>query len=345
MNWNVEEIPELKGYTVEWAEAGNFYLSRRNVLYRSCSLKPPFEQIAVIDAPFWKQAASSLRLGQRLLRFQVTNVIALAGGDLFVTFDKTVGIVRNGKFRALDNLSRPCRVLRSACAVDEAGSVFFGEYLANEERGEMRIYKYKAGSDALETVYVFPPNSIRHIHGLYFDKFSKSIFCLTGDDEKECRILRSSDEFQSVETVGQGDETWRAVSILFTEQALFYGMDAEYRANHIYKVERDTLTRKSLGEVGGTVFYSKRIGEDLFFTTTAESAPSQTENAAALWHVGADEVLSEIISFKKDRWHPTLFQFGTIHFPFVNRSEGELYFHLVGVEGDNRNFRVRRTLG
>ena len=343
MHWAVEEIPELRGYTVEWAEAGNFYLSRRNILFHSSSLKPPFEQTAVIDAPFWKRAASKFRLAQRLLRFQVTNVIPLSNGDLFVTFDKSVGVVRNGKFKALKNLFRPCRVMRSACAVNENGDVFFGEYLANDERGEMRIYKFKIGSDRLETIYTFaPPNSIRHIHGLYFDEFTKSIFCLTGDKEKECQILRSLDEFQTIEIVGQGDETWRAVSILFTERAFFYGMDAEFRANHIYKIERENFERKSLGEVTGTVFYSKQTGADLFFTTTAENAPSQTENVAALWHIGGDEKCEKISSFKKDRWHPTLFQFGTIHFPFANKLEDRLYFHLVGVRGDNRTFCIKR---
>ncbi len=340
MNWKVEEIHELKGFTVEYAEAGNFYLSRRNLLFQTSSLKPPFKQIAVIDAPFWKQAASKVRLAQRLLRFQVTNVIPLANGDIFVTFDKSAGIVRNGKFQALKNLFRPCRVLRSACAVNEAGDIFFGEYLANDERGEMRIYKYTAGSDALETIYTFAPNSIKHIHGLYFDEFSKSIFCLTGDDDKECRILRSFDEFQTIEIIGQGDETWRAVSVLFSEKAFYYGMDAEFSVNHIYKVKRENFERKSLGEVTGTVFYSKQIGADLFFTTTAENAPSQTENVAALWHVGADESLEKVISFKKDRRHPTLFQFGTIHFPCVSRIENRLYFHLVGVEEDNRTFCI-----
>ena len=341
MKWTIEEIPELEGFTVEWAEPENFYLSRRNLLFQTSSLKPPFKQISVIDAPFWKQAASSIRLAQRFLRFQVTNVIPLANGDLFVTFDKSVGVIRNGKFQALKNLSRPCRVLRSACAVNEAGDIFFGEYLANDERGEMRIYKYKAGSDALETIYVFPPKSIKHIHGLYFDEFSKSIFCLTGDDDKECRILRSFDQFKTIEIIGQGDETWRAVSVLFSEKAFYYGMDAEFRANHIYKVERENFEKKSLGEVSGTVFYSKKMGADSFFTTTAENAPSQTENVAALWHIGADESLEKVISFKKDRWHPTLFQFGTIHFPCVNRIEDRLYFHLVGVEEDNRTFCIK----
>ena len=341
MDWTVENVPELKGYTIEWAEAGNFYLSRRNTLYHAENLKPPFKPIAVIDAAFWKRAASFSRLAQRLLRFQVTNVVPLAGGDLFVTFDKSVGRVRNGKFQPLSGLTRPCRVLRAACAQDEKGDIYFGEYLANDERGEMRIYRYRQGADGLETVYTFPQNSIKHIHGIYFDKFTKNLFCLTGDEEKECRILRSADGFQTIETIGEGDETWRAVSILFDENSFYYGMDAEFRANHIYKVDRGSRERKSLGEVNGTVFYAKQLSGSLFFTTTAENAPSQKENAAALWQVDENDVCKKLVSFAKDSWHPTLFQFGTIHFPYQNLLANELYFHLVGVKEDNQTFRLK----
>jgi len=153
--------------------------------------------------------------------------------------------------------------------------------------------------------------------------------------------LRTSDGFQTTEIVGQGDETWRAVSLLFNENAFFYGMDAEFRANHIYKVSRESLERKSLAEVNGTVFYSKNLNGNLFFTTTAENAPSQTENVAALWQVDENDSCRKLISFKKDSWHPTLFQFGTIHFPYRNTLENELYFHLVGVSEDNQTFRIK----
>lgn len=342
MNWTVEKVPELRGYTVEWAEAGNFYLSRGNTIFHSQNLKPPFTKIAVIDAPFWKQTVGGIsRLAQRLLRFQVTNVIPLTPQEIFVTFDKSVGIIRSGKYSALKGLTRPCRVLRAACARDAGGDIYFGEYLANDERGEMRIYRFSQGAEEVETVYVFPPGSIKHIHGIYSDNLTNSLYCLTGDDEKECRILRSTDGFQTLEIIGEGDETWRAVSILFTENSFFYGMDAEFRINHIYRINRDSLERKSLGEVSGTVFYSKKLGDNLFFTTTAENAPSQKENVAALWWVDEGEKVQKLAAFEKDFWHPTLFQFGTIHFPYQNLLEKELYFHLVGVKEDNQTFRVR----
>lgn len=343
MDWEVDQIRELTGYTVEWAEPGSYYLSRQNRIFHGTSLKPPFREIGRVGAPSWKSLAANFRLAQRLLRFFVYNLIPLSNGEIFVTFDKTVGVFDvDGNFRELGGLVRPCRVLRAGCAVDRDGNIFFGEYLANNERGPMRIYRYTPGTDALVVAHTFPAGSIKHIHGVYFDEHSKSIYCLTGDAESECRILRSCDGFESIDVVGSGDETWRAVSILFDESNFFYGTDAEFRDNQIIRVERSTLERTTIGEVSGTVFYAKKIGEDLFFTTTAENAPSQKENVAALWHVSPDGKCAKLASYRKDLWHGGLFMFGTIHFPFLNDDGDALYFNVVGVEGDNKTYRVHK---
>jgi hypothetical protein len=131
------------------------------------------------------------------------------------------------------------------------------------------------------------------------------------------------------------------VSVLFNQDSFYYGTDAEFRENHIYQVNRKNSEREILGEVNGTVFYSKQLGKDLFFTTTAEDAPIQKENVAALWHVDANRNCKKLIQFSKDHWHKTLFMFGTIHFPCVNKLENELYFHLVGVKEDNQTFCIK----
>lgn len=335
MTRSVATVPELHGYQIEWAEPGNYYLSRRNVLFHSSDLKAPFTEVGRVVVPSWKVAAANFRLAQRLFRFFFYNVIPLANGEIFVTFDKTVGVLRDGKYVSLGGLVRPCRVLRSGCAVDQNGNVYFGEYLANDERGEMRVYRYRPGADEVEVAHTFPAGSIKHVHGLYFDKYTNAVWCLTGDKPAECQMLRTTDGFASVETVGSGDETWRAVSILFTPDHFYYGTDAEYRDNEIFRVDRQTLERTSLGEVSGTVFYSKQLGDDLFFGTTAENAPSQKENVAAVWHVDASGRIEKIAEYAKDLWHPGLFLFGTIHFPASNDREDRLFFNTVAVKGDN----------
>ncbi len=340
MTWKAEENKELRGYTVEWAEPGSYFLSKRNKIFHSSYLRLPFTDIATIDAPAWKSFAANFRIAQRLLRFMVTNVLPLDNGELFVTFDKSVGIIRDGKYRNLDGMDRPCRVLRSACAVGPDGGVYFGEYLANDGRGPMRIYRYSPGTHSIETVHTFGEGEIKHVHGIYRDSYSHDLYCLTGDRPNECRISRSNDGFSTFTTVGEGDETWRAVSLVFTEEAFYYGTDAEFRSNEIYRVDRVTGERQSLGEVNGTVFYSRKVGDDLFFATTAENAPAQKENVAALWCVSPEGKLEEVIRFPKDMWHGTLFQFGTIAMPNGPGEDHELLFSLVALKGDNRTFRL-----
>lgn len=331
-------LKELSGYCVEWAEPGNFLLSRSDRLYHSTDLKPPFREIGRAAAPSWRSLAANFRIAQRLLRFFYYNVIPLDSGDIFVTFDRSVGIIRDGDFIEVTGLARPCRVLRFGCAVDHDGDIFFGEYLANEEKGEMRIYRLPKGLTKAEIAYTFAPGEVRHIHGIYRDETDDRLFCLTGDSDSECRILSSNDKFRSISTLGEGDETWRAVSILFDKNSMYYGTDAEHRDNEIFEFERLSGTRRSIGTVNGTVFYSKKVGDDLFFTTTAENAPSQTENVASLWHIGTDKALKKLASYPKDMLPGGLFLFGTIHFPYKNGFDDRLYFNLVATHGDNEMY-------
>lgn len=338
----VEKVKELKGHAVEWVEPKRMIVSRRNAIYEAFDEngERKLRKIAQIKAPLWKTIASSTRLTQRLLRFMVTNLIPLKNEDLFVAFDKSIGIIREGFYRQIP-LLRPCRILRSSCAIDNEGNLFFGEYLSNPDRTQIRIYRCSLVDLKAEVVYTFPAKSVRHVHGVYFDQFDRSFLCLTGDMGRECKMIRFQPDFKGVDVIGEGDETWRAVSVLFTEDSFYYGTDAELSENYIYKVDRKSGRRESICEVDGTVYYSKKIGQWMFFATTAEKAPSQRENVASIWVVNSktDEA-RKIVTFKKDVWNGTLFMFGTIHFPFANLLSNELYFHLVALKGDNQTFRI-----
>ncbi len=340
---NIEKVSALGGFVVEWAEAGKYLVSRRNEVFHCAKIGGPLEKIGDVAAPAWKTIASKSRLVQRLLRFIVSNLLPLPNGEIFVTFDKSVGVFdADGSYRTLGGLERPCRVLRSAIALADDGNVYFGEYLDNPDRGEMAVYRYTPGSDSLEIAHRFGKGEIRHVHGVYLDPYDRSLVCLTGDADAECRMLRTRDGFSTLEPIGGGDESWRAVSVLFTPEALYYGTDGEYRQNEIIRLDRQTGEQRPLGKVSGTVFYSRKLGGEMIFGTTAEDAPAQTENVAALYRVDAADTLTEIAKFPKDRWHRTLFQFGSFAFAAPVSQPEELFFSLIATDGDNECFTIRR---
>ncbi len=159
--------------------------------------------------------------------------------------------------------------------------------------------RYRIGADRAELLYVFEAGEIRHVHGVYRDPYADALWCLTGDRPEECRILRTEDQFYTFDIVGRGDETWRAVSLLFTPEAIYYGSDAEFSLNHIYRIDRQTGIRETVAEVDGPVYYSHAIGQDLFFAPTAELCPGQGSPVASLWHVVSPGTATRIFSFTK----------------------------------------------
>ena len=346
--WQVEPVPALSGYTVEWLEPGRVLLSRGNRIYRAATPTGPRQLVGEVAAPRWKRWTSRGRLAQRLLRFMVYNVLPLGDDTVLVTFGKQLGLILPGGYRSIRGMMRPCRVLRRGCALASDASVYWGEYVKNPERGAIHVYRYRPGTTHAEVVHTFGAGEIRHVHGVYRDPHTDSLWCLTGDRPEECRILRTSDGFETLETVGEGDETWRAVSLLFTVDAVYFASDAEFRDNHLYRLDRRSGERTTLATLDGPVYYSHAIGEDLFFATTAELCPSQSEPVASLWHVGSTGEVSRLVSFTKDllRKHLTtmLFMPGTLHFPLGPGLEGVTYMSGVGLAGvDNQSLRLFRT--
>lgn len=139
--------------------------------------------------------------------------------------------------------------------------------------------------------------------------------------------------------MGAGDETWRAVSLQFTEDAVWYAMDAEFRRNRVFRLDRATGRRDEIGIVDGPVYYSAQWRGALFFAVAVESCPSQEGRSATLWMV-RDARLSRVAGFPKDRWPVRLLP-GTLHFPSGPGTDAGLHFSGVAVAGgDDRCFRL-----
>jgi|GEM_PF-676165 len=346
--WKIEDVPNLRGFTVEWMGEGRFLLSKKNRLYETSDINDKPKLIGEVPALSINSFLANFRLGQRLTRFMFFNVLPLANGEVFVTFGKQAGVFRDGNYQALSGLERPFRVMRGACAVDQYGDIYFGEYLVNHGQSAIRIYRYTPENKKTETVYTFAPAEILHVHGIYFDPYTNALWCVTGDSATESKIIRTYDGFKTLEIIGTGNESWRTMSLQFTKDAIYYASDAEFNDNFIYRLDRQTGERKTICQIDGPVYYSCSIGEDLFFAVTAEIAPSQKKQRAVIWHVSPQtDTAKEIYSAEKDLLQNkklgTLFMFGILHFARGQSNKEEMFIHGVGLKKiDNRTLRISK---
>jgi hypothetical protein len=342
VSWRAAPIPELSGFTVEWAAPGDYILSRRHVLYQTPDLKPPFVEFGRVSGAPHLLAAARLDAVRRALRLSFYNVVRLTADRIFATFDNAVLLVTAEQVKPVSGLKRAFRVLRDGCALTADGSVWFGEYVIEREFAPLRIYRLGPMSERAEIAHVFPGGFARHIHGMYVDPFDRSLWCLTGDADEHAKILRSSDGSEPFVVVGAGDQSWRAVSIQFRRNAIYYATDAHRSPYAIYRIDRATGERTHVSALDGPVYYSHRVGEDLFFGSAAE----QPRTSATLWHLDADDRCVLLASFAKDRLPTREFLPGTLSFPSGPGDSRACYFSGVALSGIRRmSFRCAPETG
>jgi hypothetical protein len=337
MKFSLTNLPSLNLYTCEWFSQDGYIFSLGNNLYHSNSISSKFIYIGCFPESRIKQFVTRFSIVRRFLRSTFYNVLPLNNGTYFVSYGKQIGVIKEKRFIPFTEIEKPFRILRSASAIDNKGNVFFGEYSSNNERKPVKIYKYSYAENLLKVVYEFPAGTIRHIHGIYFDKYTNFLWCLSGDIGAENRISYSKDEFKTITTIGSGDESWRAVSILFTEKYFYYGMDAEYAENYIIKVKRSDHSRKKIVKVNGPVYYSYKFNGFLIFAVTAELCPSQVDKSAALYALDQDDNVTRIIDFEKDFFSVKYFLPGAFYFPAGPGINQSLLINTVALKNSASN--------
>ena len=79
----------------------------------------------------------------------------------------------------------------------------------------------------------------------------------------------TKDKFKNIKIIGQGDESWRAISIIFENDFIYYGM-TQNSVHYIFKLNKANYKREIMHMVDGPIYYSKKIGKNKVFIVTAE---------------------------------------------------------------------------
>jgi len=112
---------------------------------------------------------------------------------------------------------------------NKKGWLFAGEY-SNKRLDESCAFIYRSKDDGKnwEIVYNNPDNA-RHIHFVAADPYTNYLYAAMGDGDDRARLIRSEDEGNSWNTIGQNSLNpnidWQFTSIVFTPHFRIFGED------------------------------------------------------------------------------------------------------------------------
>ncbi len=264
---------------------------------------------------------SKFFLTRRLFRAEITNLYKLGNGV-------EICIAKKGIFRKEQNStcftkcfsvergSRPMNL-----CVDGDGNIFFGEYFANMQKSQVNIYGSFDSGITWQIVYVFDAGNINHVHGLFWDKYTKSIWVATGDRENECIIAYTNDCFKSLNIVFRGGQEYRATNLLFYKDFIVFGTDSQYIQNEIKCIDRTTLNITKIIEIQGSAIYGGQCGDFAYISTTVEPSEVNKDKNSYLWYTKDGVSWEQLFVGRKDVWDANLFQFGSILFPIYENED------------------------
>jgi hypothetical protein len=287
--------------------------------------------------PGWKRALSnSSRLSARLFRDGFHALCLLQSGGIVAAVPGAILTLTNNEkeFRLTHKITRGTRPLHIAAV--PSGVVYWGEYFDNGARDEVHIYGSSDGGVTWSVAYTFPKGAVRHVHNIVHDPWEKCLWVLTGDNGKECRILRASYDFKIVDLVLQGNQQARAVAAVPSEDGVYFSSDTPLEPNFIYRLDRNRKLSQ-LASITSSSIYGCRVGQHLFFSTMVEPSEVNRDRSVRIYagHATADVRWKPVLAFAKDRWPMGLFQYGNAFVPDGNNTSQYLALTTVAVQAED----------
>jgi hypothetical protein len=264
-------------------DSGVLWAGRYLTICRSTDDGKTFEPVASYDGGVIDRIAAHRYTVRRALRGGLLGMTRLSNGTNLLTVRKRILRMRADEDRIEDvfRLSRGTRPLTICESPD--GFIYFGEYFSNKQRDEAHVYVSADGGDSWDVAYTFSKGEIRHIHGVIYDPFRKGLWIVTGDDDRESRILFTEDNFSTVDTVLGGSQRTRAATLIPLADGIIVPTDTPQEQNYIQWFEPNENRLQRVHPVPGSVFYSFQAGEYCVLSVAVERSAVNRTDDASLW--------------------------------------------------------------
>jgi hypothetical protein len=266
-------VPDL---FVAYANNDNvLYGVEDNFIFRSTDGGLSFERRGVLPdskTDTWnrvKETVARSKLVRKLRKsLGTSNLIVLKSGTLVIFFDRKIYRSVNGgtTFSQVYDASKDGFIAPFphglGGAVDSHDNVYFGEYYAGPDEKPINILAGHNDGQDWQVVHEFAPNEIRHIHSLTFDPYRNRVWVCTGDDDHESNVLYTDDGFRTIKRLGGGSQDWRVVSLIPTEDYLYWGSDNDRtEGSSIFRWSFSEERLEHLQYVGKPFYYSDQLAD------------------------------------------------------------------------------------
>lgn len=238
----------------------------------------------------------------------IDTLVQLPSGDLVMVYDQVYWYSptrHQREARALPFAGQPklASPLRGGAAVHgRSQHVYFGEYLNGHQR-DIRVARVDVARQTVEVCWTFSRSDIKHVHAIHYDRFRNRLWVCTGDLDHESAFWYTDDEFQTVHRFAGGDQSWRAIAMLFDERGMEWGMDAGQDApadalNRIYRYDFHTGQRSEQALIGNPAYAACALdgGAAVMQSSFEPRRRQPTPEAVALWYRDAEGAWSSMLS-------------------------------------------------
>ncbi|HIQ27558.1 MAG TPA: hypothetical protein EYH42_03555 [Sulfurovum sp.] len=336
-------VSTLKGYCVLNIDNHIIYAAKGYKIFKSVDNGASWKLDGHIDDLKYALVANTSRLLTRLLRTEITSLLILKNGTRVAIGKKGIFVASKNekRYKKTFNILRGTRPL-NMCE-DANGFLYFGEYLKNTVRDEVHIYASTDSGVTWDVCYTFPRHKIRHVHGVFYDKYEDLLWFSTGDLDDECIIGYTNDGFKTVSIFKEGLQKYRAVQLLFFKDYIVYGTDTEYEQNYIYRIDRKDGREYCLQAIQGSVLASVSSDDYAAISTAVEPSEVNHDLFSYVWFTRDGYQWEEIFKAKKDFLSPKYFQYGRFKFPIGAISNEKIFFSAHALEGLD-NSTITKTL-
>lgn len=268
----------------------------------------------------------------------IHHLVELPGGDVVVIFDRVYwhSPKIHGRFaEALPSNAHPplATPLRGGVAVHaQSLCVYYGEY--KDDPNGVRIARVDSVNRKVEVCWTFPRSEIRHVHAIHYDRFRNRLWVCTGDRDHESSFYYTDDEFTTLHRFAGGDQSWRAIAVLFDETGMEWGMDAGKDApadaiNLLYRYDFAQATRTVLATIGNPAYAACEFtdGTAMMQTSFEPGRLQDTPEEAALWFRGHDRQWRHCLGLPyAHKPRPGLSRYGFIMLPQGVSPVGQLLY-------------------